>query len=98
MAFKPTYEMYELAQKISDGDVLSIAPLWELMFERPLDRTRPIDDIGNEIVAKFTEYNEAVAAEKAAEAQRATAEDMRVMFQKSWGILETLFGAGSTTK
>lgn len=73
MTFNPTFEMYALAQKISDGDPIAIRDLWVLIFKTPLDETRPLDDIMADISDKFVEYAEAKKAEeeKKAEAKAA---------------------------
>lgn len=55
MTFKPTFEMYELTQRIGDGDLLAVKDLWPLIFDVPFDAKRPAEDIVKDLTDKMAE-------------------------------------------
>lgn len=55
MTFKPTFEMYELTQRIGDGDISAVKDLWPLIFDVPFDAKRPVEGILKDLSDRMTE-------------------------------------------
>lgn len=71
MTITPTYQMYELIQRMSGGDLTATKELWPLVFDEPFDPTRPIEDILKDIGTEFEKYNRAQEEKRAAEEPKA---------------------------
>lgn len=89
MTYKPTLEVAILVQRVGNGDFSAVPELWPLLFEEPLDQTRPVEDIANDLAKRITELTADDEAEKSEE-PKTPAEIQALIIETTDFIIETI--------
>ena len=87
MAFTPTFEVYELLDRVSKGEVPALRELWPHLFSTPFDASRPVQDIINDVAERINEHT---GEDKDTSAQDRKAELERQMLDNALAIGKVL--------
>jgi hypothetical protein len=87
MAYSPSFEVYELVERVSKGDVAALRELWPHLFDTPFDASRTLQDLADDVAKRLSELTKANGE---ASVQDRKAELERQMLENAIAIGEVL--------